>query len=651
MTKLPQRPSSSAEDPPRALLQQFYISEEQSLYLMRHEDAERIRQWVQLCQDQLRTLGFRNVYFIGKGAYGFVFGAQEADTSRRSHQGIANATAQVSTQAPHQAYVFKFSRINLPQAVQDRLEEEAWMQARIEHPNIPKVIEFTRIQRQSVLITQKAQGLDLDRYVLRQGPLSPRLVVKIALQLIDLLRSLRHHRNENGEPTPLVHGDIKPSNIVFDPEQEQIQLVDWGSSVFAQEDHQGLPVGPTQMTRVSEHAHQTNAKLGDVYFIGEEQLNGYPSSPRFDEQGFAATLYAIASGQTCRYGYEAIPATALGLPRPFAEGLQQLLSGSPIERQQAGDQLLRSGPLMEHWVMLDLPNPPLKPQIPIWHYDGDPEIETVVYSSRLSFLRQGQADPAVLAYVGDVELEKYYKNFMDGMGPTERAFMAAVSRLGRYPIVGGLAIRWSEEQLLIDSSLNLHDSTLKLPFIHAVNTLVTLARALHHEGVFKCCMFDAKVTRHLHRDDEQSPFTPPKDWHIPYTMASIAPADDDQSRHHSYFEDGDDPDELLQLPHSILNKIAQLNEIRHTGLIIFEVLPTHLKLHSHYVLLDASRETEFATLLNDIVQAIPDIQGLGVSGFMKMPYKNTRYFTKQTRLPDHFYPRNPKAMGPSRSQD
>lgn len=646
MSKLPQRHSSTTDEPPRALLQQFYISEEQSLYLMRHEDAERIRQWVQLCQDQLRALGFHDVHFIGKGAYGFVFGADGTDTSRPSHQTANDNTIQFTPSETDQAYVFKFSRINLPQAVQDRLEEEAWMQARVEHPNIPKVIEFTRIQRQSVLITQRAQGLDLDRYVLKHGPLAPRLVIKIALQLIDLLLSLRHYRNHNGEPTPLVHGDIKPSNIVFDPEREQIKLVDWGSSVFAQEDPQGLPVGPAQMTRVSEHAHQTNAKLGDVYFIGEEQLNGAPSSPRFDEQGLAATLYAIASGQACRYGYEAIPATALGLPRPFAEGLQQLLCGSPSERQQAGDQLLRSGPLMAHWVMLDLPRSPLKPQIPIWHYEGDPEIETVVYSSRLSFLRQGQADPTALAYVGDVELEKYYKNFMDGMGPTERAFMAAVSRLGRYPIVGGLAIRWTAEQLLIDSSLNLHDSTLKLPFIHAVNTLITLARALHHEGVFKCCMFDAKATRHLQRDNEQSPFTPPKGWHIPYTMAAITPADDDQSRHHSYFEDGDDPDELLQLPSSILSKIAQLNEIRHTGLIIFEVLPTHLKLHSHYVLLDASRETEFSALLNDIVQAIPDIRGLGVSGFMKMPYKNTRHFTKQARLPDDFYPRNPKACEP-----
>ncbi|OUR75140.1 hypothetical protein A9Q77_04175, partial [Marinomonas sp. 42_23_T18] len=88
----------------RPLLQQFYINEEQSIYLMSHEDAQKIKDWVQLCIDQLKLLGFTGIEFIGKGAYGFVFGGQAGDGSD---------------------YVFKFSRINLPQHIQDRLEDEA----------------------------------------------------------------------------------------------------------------------------------------------------------------------------------------------------------------------------------------------------------------------------------------------------------------------------------------------------------------------------------------------------------------------------------------------------------------------------------------------------------------------------------------------
>ena len=54
-------------------LQQFYIPEEQSIYLLSHDDAKKLKDWVALCVAQLRQLGYRDVELIGKGAYGFVF--------------------------------------------------------------------------------------------------------------------------------------------------------------------------------------------------------------------------------------------------------------------------------------------------------------------------------------------------------------------------------------------------------------------------------------------------------------------------------------------------------------------------------------------------------------------------------------------------
>lgn len=603
-----------------ALLQQFYINEEQSLYLMSHQDAQKMRDWVHLCQAQLNELGFRDIEFIGKGAYGFVFGGVGADG--RDH-------------------VFKFSRINLPQRIQDRLEEEAWMQDQVHHPLIPAVQEFTRLGRQSVLMMERAPGMDLERYAVRYGSLSPRLVVRIAGQLVSVLRALRQHRLQD-QDAPIVHGDIKPSNIVFEPDSERISLVDWGSSVFAQLDEQGQPVGPGQLGLMSADQATTNARLGDVYFIGEDQLNGGLSSPRFDEQGAAATLYAIASALPCRYGYEAMPATALGLPREFAITLQTLLAGNARERQRAGDYLLANMPQMQRVVMPELPRTEIKPWIPVWTFEHSGPMETVVYSSRRSFLREEHPDPYLLAQVDEVELEKYYKNFMHGMGPTERAFLAAVSRLGKFPIVGGLAVHWEDDGVYLDSSLNLHDPTLKAPFIEAVNNMVTLARAIHRQGVFKCCMFDARVTLHVERPDETQPFLPDPALRIPFDIHP-APGSEDSTRNHSYFEDGDDPDESLDLPQAIMDEITFLNGIRHTGLIIFEAMPTHLKIHNYYVLLDPEQELAFTGALERIVAAIPKINGLGVSGFMKLPYKNTRRLTPMDRLPEHFFPRDPRA--------
>jgi non-specific serine/threonine protein kinase len=599
-----------------SLLQQFYINEEQSIYLMSHEDARKIKDWIQLCENQLAQLGFSDIELVGKGAFGFVFGG-------RSQTGLD--------------YVFKFSRINLPQKVQDRLEEEAWMQARVRHPFIPRLFEYARLARQSVLVMERAKGLDLEAYSLREGRLPARLVVKIAWQLVEVLQALRRHQGDQGE-MPVVHGDIKPSNLVFDPQTETIKLVDWGSSILAQLDAQGQPVGTGSLGLTGEQARDTNARLGDIFFIGDEQLNGHLSSPRFDEQGMAATLYALASAQSCRYGYQAIPATSLGLPQAFAETLQAMLAGDLPARYAAGDKMLHQGHYLRRWLLPELQQPEPRSALPVWVADVKEDLETVVYSSRKSFLRQEQVDLGVLAEVDDVELDKYYRNFMQGMGATEKAFLAAVSRLGKYPLLGGLAIHWQKDGLLVDSSLKLHDPALRKSFVDSVNNLTTLAQAIdRQEGVFKCCMFDARATRHLERDDPSQPFMPPENWQLPYEVHPAPPVED-PSRSHSYFEDGEDPDELLQLPQAILREIALLNQLRHTGLIIFEVLPRHLKVHSYYVLLDAGREEELKACLQRIRAAIPQITGLGVSGFMKMPYKNTRKLQKIEALAEDYYP-------------
>ncbi|WP_245748717.1 hypothetical protein [Oceanisphaera psychrotolerans] len=138
------------------------------------------------------------------------------------------------------------------------------------------------------------------------------------------------------------------------------------------------------------------------------------------------------------------------------------------------------------------------------------------------------------------------------------------------------------------------------------------------------------------------PFEPAADTRIPYRLAAI-PSPPDASRQHSYFEDGRDPDEQLVLPTAIMAVIARLNEIHHTGCIIFEVTPRYMKLHSYYRLLDAAAEAEFAALLRQIVELIPTIDDQGVGGFMKLPHKNTRLFSHQPVQPTLFYPANPRA--------
>ena len=609
-------------------LHHFYIAQEQSIYLLSHKDATKLKQWVELCQQQLKQLGYRQVALLGKGAYGFVFSALNPQQKEKQYSNIQHAV------------VFKFSRINLPQHVQDRLSEEADIQAQLNHPQIPAVIDYQKIKRQSILQMTRAPGIDLEQLSLKTGPLAPELIINIALQLADILLYLRNASNHH-QGKPIVHGDIKPSNLVFDENTGKVQLIDWGSSVTAQLGIDKQSTSTYVMELMSSDLQHTNARLGDVYFIGPEQLNGGLSSPRFDEQGLAATLYALASGQSCRYGTNIITANSLGLPKILAQVLTGMLSDDVKTRCHAGDYFFNNLYYLQQLVVADKPpKKNISAHIPVWLKAKSEPIESVVYGSRKSFLRESSVDEQ-LTNIDDAQLEKYYKNYLMGMGDNEKAFIAALSRLGNFPVVGGLAIRWAKEGVYIDSNLTLFDEKLKNSFASSVNNIIYLAQGIFRVGMFKSCLFNARDTLHVEREHESQPFVSLATQRIPYDVSDI-PDVDDITRLHSYFEDGKDPDEYLYLPDALMTVLARMNLIHHTGCIIFEVLPKHLKIHSYLMLLNHDKEVEFTQCLAEILQLLPTINGLGISGFMKLPYKDTRFFEHINTLPDKFYPKNPK---------
>ncbi|CAM3679952.1 MULTISPECIES: protein kinase domain-containing protein [Pseudoalteromonas] len=598
-------------------IRNFYINEEQSVYLLSHHDAKKHRQWLNICIKQLTNLGYREVEMIGSGAFGFVFAGLD-------HQKLP--------------WVFKFSRITLAQSVRDRLEDEAFMLSQVDNPLVPKFYAFERIKKQGILMMARAMGEDLEKISLKKGRFGAAAITDLALKLRNVLIDLRSHKN-GLNPQPIVHGDIKPSNLVWDETSRGLSLVDWGSSVYAQLDSDANPIASNIMDLMSGDISTTNARMGDVYFIGDEQMSGAKSSPRFDEQGVASTLYALASAQSCRFGAQVIPASSLGLPMELAKVIDGMLSKDKTIRDGAGDYFMRNMPSMAKAYLPELNlADDMRAQIPFWFGNADELPDTVVYSSRKQFLRQADHKQQLLD-VNDAQLDRYYKEFLFDTGDTEKAFLASISRLAKYPVVGGLSFHWKEDSLFIESSLIMHDESLGSAFTQAINNTVMLAQGISQKGLFKCCLFDARKTIQLERDGtgafkfEQLP-------ELDYEVMNLASSD--VTRPHSYFEDGKDPDEQLQLPKKVIKCVFELNQIHHTGCIIFEALPDRMKIHHYYRLLDASKEVEFKRLLNKLMQYAVSITDVGVAGFMKLPYKNTREFGLCDKQPELFFPKDPK---------
>ncbi|TMO56685.1 protein kinase domain-containing protein [Pseudoalteromonas phenolica] len=599
----------------------FYINEQQSIYLLSHHDAKKHRQWLNICKKQLQLLGYSNVEEIGSGAFGFVFAGIGEDG---------------------QEWVFKFSRITLAQSIRDRLEDEAYMLSQINNPMVPKFFAFERVKKQGILMMARAKGEDLEKISLKRGRFSVQDIMSLALKLRNVLLDLRRHKN-GLSPQPIVHGDIKPSNIVWDVDTDEFSLVDWGSSVYAQIDEYGEVVASNIMDLMSADLSSTNARMGDVYFIGDEQMSGMQSSPRFDEQGVASTLYALASAQSCRFGVGVLPTASLGLPQEFATVIDNMLSKDKKLRDAAGDYFIRNMPSMAKVYLPELDNKTVKANIPFWVNEFEFEPDTVVYSSRKEFLRRADHNQQLLD-VNDAQLDRYYKEFLFDTGDTEKAFLASISRLAKFPVVGGLSFHWREKNLHIESSLILHDESLHKAFTDSVNATVKLAQGITQKGLFKCCLFDARQTIQLERDSTGAFIFDV----LPQLHYSVVDTSSQEiTRPHSYFEDGKDPDEQLQLPKSIIQCVFELNKIHHTGCIIFESVENRLKIHHYYRLLDTSKEAQFKALLEEIMQYALCIDNFGVAGFMKLPYKNTREFDLCQSQPTNFYPRNPKALNNS----
>jgi hypothetical protein len=103
-------------------------------------------------------------------------------------------------------------------------------------------------------------------------------VVLFGMQLCDLLDYLcRRTHPDTGEQQPVIHNDIKPANIIRDPETDKVWLVDFGTA---------------RARYVSAPLADKESVYGTVGYAAPEQYHG-ASEPRSDVYALGATLYHL----------------------------------------------------------------------------------------------------------------------------------------------------------------------------------------------------------------------------------------------------------------------------------------------------------------------------------------------------------------------
>jgi serine/threonine protein kinase len=107
------------------------------------------------------------------------------------------------------------------QAIQ-AFEQEAILLAKLNHPNLPRVIDSFSEDGRQYLVMEFVQGQTLEKLLdERAAPFTEREVLSWGLQLCDVLSYLHN------QPQPIIFRDLKPSNIMID-QSGQIKLIDFG---------------------------------------------------------------------------------------------------------------------------------------------------------------------------------------------------------------------------------------------------------------------------------------------------------------------------------------------------------------------------------------------------------------------------------------
>ena len=158
-----------------------------------------------------------------------------------------------------------------------RFKKEASTLAKLDHPNIVKLLNFYEDENGLFLIMEYVEGYNLDEYIEKiSGPISEDKTNEMFSKILDAF--------EFAHSQGVVHRDIKPSNIIITKEQE-VKVFDFGIAklVDEPESHKltrtGTKMGtPAYMSPEQIKQGEIN-KLSDIYTLGvvlHQMITGKP---------------------------------------------------------------------------------------------------------------------------------------------------------------------------------------------------------------------------------------------------------------------------------------------------------------------------------------------------------------------------------------
>lgn len=209
---------------------------------------------------ELITKRYRVVKLLGQGGMGAVYRAW--DLSLNNPVAIKEMLLQPGLEPAALAQL------------RAQFRQEAQVLARLNHPCLPRVIDFFEFDGKVYLVMDFIEGESLDKLIDRHGRLPEGQVVMWLVQLLEALAVCHDNR--------ILHRDIKPQNIIIRPDGRPV-LVDFGLVKFWD------PRNP--------RTQQIVRGMGTPEYASPEHfaITGH-TQPRSDLYSLAATFYHALMG-------------------------------------------------------------------------------------------------------------------------------------------------------------------------------------------------------------------------------------------------------------------------------------------------------------------------------------------------------------------
>lgn len=201
--------------------------------------------------------GYEIEAFIGKGGMGEVWAAYDSVMGRP-----------VAIKSLHPQLIGN-------PAILARFQNEASTLAHLQHPNIVQLYDYLEEEGGAYLVMEYVEGQPLDEFIAKtSGPIPEALAFNLFFQMLKGL--------EFAHSKGVIHRDVKPSNFLVTPDK-RVKVLDFGIAKL-------LESG-------GKHLTKTGTRLGTVFYMSPEQVQGQAVDQRSDIYSLGVTLFQMVTGQ------------------------------------------------------------------------------------------------------------------------------------------------------------------------------------------------------------------------------------------------------------------------------------------------------------------------------------------------------------------